>query len=96
MTTKRLKPSNKPDADTLNLVRPLFAVATLRLADAHDIAVDGQSNKKSQKQYRVLATMLKTEAEAIAVLVSAISVVTTERPVIRNRATKPKPTRARD
>jgi hypothetical protein len=94
------KPANEEpprfDADTLHLVRDLFARATLRLADAHEIAVEGQSHKKSQRQYRALAASLKTEADAIAVLATAISVVMTERAVIRNRAAKPKPTRAKD
>jgi hypothetical protein len=94
MTIKRIKPSQH-GADTLNLVRRMFAVATLRLADAHDIALDGQSHKNSQKQYRALATSLKAEADAIAVLATVISAVMTERPVIRNR-TRPKPTHSKD
>jgi hypothetical protein len=94
--TPQANPSQKVDADTRNLVRPLFAVATLRLADAHDVAVEGQSDKKSRKQYRALAKALKDEADWLAALASAILVSLSDRPVVRNRTSKRRPIRAKD
>jgi hypothetical protein len=94
--TPQANPAQKLDADTRDLVRRLFAVVTLRLADAHDLAVEGQSDRKSEERYRALGMLLKGEAEALAALASAISVVLSDRTVVGNRTAKRRPIRAKD
>ncbi|ANK82611.1 hypothetical protein [Minwuia thermotolerans] len=65
------------DADRLDLVRHLFALATEIAEDAHDVAVDGQNGSAAgAAELRRAAERLQAEAGNLGDLARAIAVIT--------------------
>jgi len=64
------------DKDQRELIRRLFAVATMIASEAEEIAVKGQSPKLSIGQYKTTARQLLNRAEDLATVAGTIEVIT--------------------
>lgn len=65
------------DADRLDLVRHLFALATEIAEDVHDVTVDGQNRSTAGvAELRVTADRLHAESGHLGDLARAIAVIT--------------------
>lgn len=63
------------DADTRELVCRMFVVATLIAAEAHEIAVAGQSPKRTAAGYRKYALRIRSAASDMTAVADAVIVV---------------------